>query len=89
MTVVSIRCHECDTVKREEHIEMRGDGTNICDDCSSSDKVKQAKENLPEGDTSEPEEAPEEETQEPESESEEEVEEDETSKFTEQDALSW
>lgn len=89
MTVVSIRCHECDTVKREEHIEMRGDGTNICDECKRSDRVKQAEEDSGEGDTSEPEEAPEEEPEEPESETEEETEEDNEIKFTEQDALSW
>lgn len=89
MTVVTIRCHECDTVKPKENIEMRGDGTNICDECRTSDKVTQVEDGTDEGDTSDSEEESEEESQEPESESEEEVEEDETSKFTEQDALSW
>lgn len=89
MAVVSIRCHECDTVKPEEQIEMRGDGNNICDDCKGSNDLPQEVEEAKKGDTSEPEEEPEEEAEEPESEPEEEVEQDETSKFTEQDALSW
>lgn len=89
MTVVSIRCHECDTVKREEHIEMRGDGTNICDDCKGSNDLPEEVEEAKQGDTSEPEEAPEKEAEEPEEETKEQTEEDETSKFTEQDALSW
>lgn len=34
MTVVSIKCHECDEVKAKEEVEIRGDG-NICSDCKT------------------------------------------------------
>lgn len=34
MTVVSIRCSECDEVKREKHIELKADGA-ICDECKT------------------------------------------------------
>lgn len=37
MTVVSMRCSECDEVKREQHMEMTQSGDNICDACSSPD----------------------------------------------------
>lgn len=46
MTVVSLRCHECDEVKREKHVEMRGKGNNICDECKSSERdIPEAEDN--------------------------------------------
>lgn len=33
MTVVSMRCHECGEVKREEHMQFRSDGNMVCDGC--------------------------------------------------------
>lgn len=38
MTVVSLRCHECDEVKDEEHVEVTANG-NVCSDCKTDREI--------------------------------------------------
>lgn len=37
MSNIRLRCHECDTVKKEKCVEVRGKGDNICDECKGLD----------------------------------------------------
>lgn len=95
MTVVSIRCSKCDTVKRKKHIQLTSDGA-VCDECTTPDKVKEVQEAEPEGEEEAESEEPdgddttdptgEEATEEQSEESEGDLSPDD---FTENDALSW
>jgi len=43
MTVVSIRCSECDEVKPKTEIDILGAGENICTACKAPEKVHEVK----------------------------------------------
>lgn len=52
MTVVSLRCHECDEVKDESKVEVTANG-NLCHDCKTDTEIPDEIDESPNSDETE------------------------------------